>query len=91
MGLTPDQQQFFDDMEELFATRGWKRLMEEANSTIYALQADALEAKTWEQVLVMRGKAEQLAELANMEDTVAISKAQAIAANMPDYPEEEGE
>lgn len=81
MGLTPDQQQFFDDMEELFATRGWKRLIEEANSTIYHLQAEALEAKTWEQVILMRGKAEQLAELTNMEDTVAISKSQLEAAN----------
>lgn len=76
MGLTPEQQKFFDDMAELFATPGWKTLKEEAERTIYHLQAEALEAGSFEEVCVKRGRAQQLAELVNMEDMIDLQKAE---------------
>jgi hypothetical protein len=80
MGLTPEDQQYFQDMEETFATQGWKRLVEEARKLIYNIQADALEARSYEQVCEMRGRAGQLAELVNLEELTDLQKQQALAA-----------
>jgi hypothetical protein len=52
----------------------------QAQRTIYHLQADALEANSWEQVLTARGRAQQLAEFLNMEDTAAMQKAALVQA-----------
>jgi len=76
MGLTPEQQKFFDELEEVFSTQGWKSLVKEAEQTIYYLQAEALEAGSFEEVCVKRGRAQQLAEFVNMEDNVALQKSE---------------
>lgn len=73
MALTPEQKKYYDDLGEMMATAGWKSLIEEAKNEIYQLQADALDVDVWEKVCWLRGKAEQLAYLINLE---AISDAQ---------------
>lgn len=84
MGLTPEDEQYYQDMEETFATPGWKRLVEEAKRIIYQFQADALEARTYESVCELRGRARQLAELVNLEELTDMSKQQAEAAALED-------
>lgn len=74
--LTNDQRQYFDDLESLFGTAGWRIIVEEARKQIYQFQADALEAKSWEQVLYLRGQAEQLARLINLQDLTTSLRAQ---------------
>lgn len=78
MGLTPEAQKFFIEMEELFATPGWKTLVQEAERTIYHLQAEALEAGNFEEVCVKRGRAQQLAELVNMEPNIELQKSEIV-------------
>lgn len=73
--MTPEQQKYYDDLDELFSTRGWKVLIEDATAQIYQYQSDALEQPSWEHVNVLRGKAMQLAELVNFEDTTQMQKA----------------
>jgi hypothetical protein len=63
-------------MEEMFSTPGWKTLVQEAERTIYHLQAEALEAGNFEEVCVKRGRAQQLAELVNMEPNIELQKAE---------------
>lgn len=84
MGLTPEDQKFFDDLEELFSTPGWKSLVEEAKRTIYHLQAEALEAGSFEEVCVKRGRAQQLAELVNMEASLELQKSELVRQNAED-------
>jgi hypothetical protein len=72
--MTPEQLREFDDFEEMVATPGFKRMVEQARKTIYQYQADALEAPSWERVCILRGKAEALAELVNFEDSLALHK-----------------
>ena len=62
-------------MDTMFATEGWKALIEEAKQEIYQLQADALEAKSWDEVLVMKGHAERLALLVKLEEISDAQKA----------------
>lgn len=43
MALSPELRKYYDDLGEMFATPGWKNLVEEAKTEIYQMQADALE------------------------------------------------
>lgn len=74
--LTNDQRQYFDDLESMFGTAGWRIVMDEARKQIYQFQADALEAKSYEQVCYLRGQAEQLARLLNLQDVTTTLRAQ---------------
>lgn len=74
MALTPEQQDYYDAMDEMFATRGWKMFVEEAKALIYQAQADALEQGSWDAVNILRGKAIQLAEITNFEETCVMQK-----------------
>ena len=74
MALTREQVEYYDAMEELFTSKGWRLLIEDATAQVYQYQADALEQPSWDHVNVMRGKAMQLAELVNFEDTTTMQK-----------------
>lgn len=68
MALTPEQIEYYDSLDEMFATKGWRLLIEEATAQVYNLQADALEQPSWDHVNVLRGKAMTLSELINFEE-----------------------
>ena len=74
--LTQEQQEYYEDLDEMFATKGWKRLVEEAKKQIYQYQSDALEQPDWDSVNVLRGRAQQLNELVLLEDISLMQKAQ---------------
>lgn len=76
MALTPEQEQYYDKLEDMFSTEGWKLLMEESRALIYQYQASSLEQKSWDAVNILKGKATQLAELINFEEVSAMQKAQ---------------
>ena len=69
MAITREQEEYYDALDEMFGTRGWRLLIEEATALIYQTQADALEQPTWDAVNILRGKAAQLAEIVNFEET----------------------
>jgi hypothetical protein len=75
MALTPEQEEYFDALEDLFAMPGWKILQEDALSQIYQYQAEGLEQPTWEAVCTLRGKAAQLAEFTRLEEVTLYQKA----------------
>lgn len=67
--MTPEEQAYFRMMEDLFAMPGWKKLTEEMKSEIYTLQSNALDLyKSWDEVNVARGRAQQLNELVMLPD-----------------------
>lgn len=68
MALTPEQIEYYDSLDEMFDTKGWRLLIEEATAQVYNLQADALEQPSWDHVNVLRGKAMTLSELINFEE-----------------------
>lgn len=67
--LTQEDIRYFDDLDDMFGTAGWRHLIDEARKQIYQFQAEALEAKNFETVAYLRGQAEQLARLINLQDT----------------------
>ena len=77
--LSPEMNAYFDMLDETFGTPGWSLLVDEAKRQIYKLQADALEAKSWEDVLIHRGRALQLDDLINMKDAAQIARKAAEA------------
>jgi hypothetical protein len=85
MALTEAQVKYYDELEDTIGTPGWKTIVEEAKSEIYQLQADALDAPNWDMVNYIRGKAEQLAYLVNLQ---GISSTQKAALEQNDEVEE---
>lgn len=75
MALTREQEEYYDALDEMFATKGWKVFVEEATALIYQAQADALEQPSWDAVNVLRGKALTLAEITNFENTSLMQRA----------------
>lgn len=70
--MRQDDINYFDDLEAMFATAGWRHLIDEARKQIYQFQADALErTRSFEEICYLRGQAEQLARLINLPDTTA--------------------
>ena len=74
--LTIDQNKYFDEFEEMFGTNGWKALLGQLEQEIYEIQADALEAKTWDEVLKYRGRADAWAYLRNLPGILEFQKAE---------------
>lgn len=74
MALTPEQTEYYDALDDLFSNKGWQMIVEEATAQIYQYQSDALEQDSWDKVNVLRGKAQQLAELVNLEDTSTMQR-----------------
>jgi hypothetical protein len=77
-------EQYVQLMEQLFETQGWDILVEESRNQIYHYQAGALEAKSWEVVNQLRGKAEQLAELIAFPTIIAAQKAEMEVRDAPE-------
>jgi len=77
MALTPEDQKYYDGMGDMFGSVGWKQLTEDLQKEIYQIQADALEADSWDAVLKLRGRAEAWAYLLNFEAIVDFQKEQA--------------
>lgn len=75
MALTKEQVDYYDAMEGMFATPGYKIMIKDATAQIYQHQADALELASWDFVNVLRGKSQALAELVNLEETTNLQKA----------------
>lgn len=74
MALTREQFEYYEALEEMFATKGWRKLVEDAKAQIYQYQADALDAPSWDVVNVLRGKGLQLAELVNLEEVSRLQR-----------------
>lgn len=75
MALTPEQEEYFDALEDVFAMPGFKMLVDEAHKQIYQYQAMALEQPSWDAVNELRGRAKQLAEFTNLEEVTMLQKA----------------
>ena len=74
MAISHEQEEYYDALEEMFSTKGWKSFVEEAKALVYQCQADALEQPSWDAVNVMRGRALQLAEIVNFEDVSSMQR-----------------
>ena len=79
-----DTKQYIRYMEEMIATPGWTILVEESEKEIYHIQADALEANSWEAIQQMRGRAEALNELITLEAMIASQRAESEVEDVID-------
>jgi hypothetical protein len=62
--MTDEQMQYFITMEDFFGHPGWKLLVEDAKKEIYDMQARVFDlAKSWDEVNILKGRAQQLTEL----------------------------
>jgi hypothetical protein len=84
MALTPEELQYYEDLDETFGTPGWKRLCEDWANEIYQLQADALDIKgpdahgrtISEQQQYLKGAAEHRAILLRLQELSIFTRAQ---------------
>ena len=68
--MLQEERDYYNDLADMFGTAGWRRLIDEAKKQIYQFQAEALEAPNFEQVMYLRGQAEQLVRLINLQDNL---------------------
>lgn len=68
MALTPELEIYYDNLDEMFGTMGWRQLLEDASDEIRALQESALNAASYEEVMYMRGQADVLTRLISLRD-----------------------
>lgn len=80
--LNQEQQEYYDDLDEMFSTKGWKLLVEEAKAQVYQNQSSALECKDWTEVSILRGKTLALVDIINLE---MVSDAQRASLEEDDY------
>jgi len=74
--MDAETRKYFEDLDDMMGSPGWKRLVEDAKREIYELQADALEAPSYESLMHMRGRAETLARLVNLREVSDLTRAQ---------------
>lgn len=67
-----DPIQYIEELEEMFATQGWKNLTEEAHAQLAEYKDMALTLPTWERVCELRGQALQLARIINLPEMTAM-------------------
>jgi len=71
------------DFEDLFACRGWKKLMEQAIEEIDLLRVNALDSvRSFEELCVLRGRALQLQTLLSLEQQIEFMVREEIDANV---------
>ena len=86
--LSPEENKYYDDYDDMFSTPGWKQLVKEMGEEIYGLQADSLELPNWDQVSEARGRAKQLAYLLAFESTLENQKEALLESRKEDAEEE---
>lgn len=63
-----DAKEYYQHILDTTETPGWKLIVEDAEKNIYNMQAEALEAPSFDKVNELRGEARQLAYVVNLQD-----------------------
>jgi hypothetical protein len=66
---------YIEQLEEMFATDGWRNLVDEARSQIYQYQLDVFQSRTWDEFVELRGRVAQLSSVVNLEEMTRMMKA----------------
>lgn len=73
--MDPELIQYYNDLDDMFGMKGWLQLLENAKAEIYDLQATALEAASYEEIMFMKGQAEVLNRIINLRDITSATRA----------------
>lgn len=74
--ITPVQKNYFDAMESLFATQGWRLHLDDLKGNMEALKNSILGLSTIEQFYIAKGRFQVLNELLSFEDFLNKTKAE---------------
>ena len=72
-----EQIRYYEELEEMFATPGWRNLIKEAADQLTEWKELMPQLRSWDQVNELRGQMLQLARLINLEDVTGMMKRQA--------------
>ena len=72
-----EQIRYYEELEEMFATPGWRNLVKEASDQLTEWKELMPQLRSWDQVNELRGQMLQLARLLNLEEVTAMMKRQA--------------
>ncbi len=64
--MTPEKEQYYEDLVETMSTKGWRRLTDEAIEEVKNMQEQSLAATSWEQVCEIRGYVKAMNYIANL-------------------------
>ena len=70
MDLTPEQAQYFDDMEQLFMSKGWKTFIEDMGLRRDDLLKASLRFSSHESFLIAKGRMQTFDTVMEFEHTV---------------------
>jgi len=78
--LTDEEGSYFRDMESLFSHPGWVRLIQELNTSIDGMDADAFwTVRSFDQLMVLRAKLEERKRLRDYPQIIERLKEDTIA------------
>ena len=80
MDLTPEQAQYFDDMEQLFMSRGWRTFVEDMGLRRDDLLKAALRFSSHESFLIAKGRMQTFDTVTEFEKTIDGLKAAVLEA-----------
>jgi hypothetical protein len=72
-----DIKRYYDELDEMFGTRGWKNLVAEAKSQLAEWKEIMPTLRSWDQVNELRGQMLQLARIINLEEVTDLMRQQA--------------
>ncbi len=69
--MTPELEKYYENYFDLFASAGWKQLVQETTEGISALELD--KCKDWDSFLVTKTRREQLNNILNFEHLIRVA------------------
>lgn len=81
MELTPEQVQYFDDMEQLFMSKGWKTFVEDMTIRRNDLVQASLRFSSHESFLIAKGRMQTFDTVTDFERTIDGLKAAILEAD----------
>lgn len=79
-----DMTRYYDELDEMFATPGWKNLVGEAKAQLAEWKEIMPTLRSWDQVNELRGQMLQLARIINLEEVTDMMRqnaAETVAAD----------
>ena len=70
--MDQEMQQYFDEMYEMFGTKGWKSLVTEAQEAIEQRKEQLVMAKSLDEMRYIQGEIAQLRNIESLETVVAL-------------------
>lgn len=73
--MNKDLEAYYDDLREMFATKGWKRLLEDFNANLLSVNS-VVHTKDSNDLCFRKGQINIILSIINLEDNITLSQSE---------------